>query len=311
VGARVIGARRVYGGYGPSATFRLRLDDGQRAFFKGVNRDANDVMRWALGREQRVYEAMHALISPWAPQYFGALRHEDWHVLLLEDVGPANVPPWTPLRARTAMRSYADFHASTVGMPLPRWLPRGRSWAGFGGLWRRLAEEPGGVGALASLAGDRRPEASAWLDAALPALSAASEKLARARPPFALLHLDTRSDNVRLTGSLLRIFDWPYACAGPAELDVAAFAQSIVSERGPSPEEAVDWYAERRWLRDALLDASVSAVAGYFANQSWRPPVAGLPRLRSVQRRQLKASLPWAARRLELPHPGWIGGVPD
>jgi hypothetical protein len=173
-GARVIGARRVYGGYGPSATFRLRLADGQRAFFKGVNRDANDFMRWALRREQRVYEEIHALISPWAPRYLGALRHEDWHVLALEDVGPANVPPWTPARARAAMRSYAEFHATTLGTRLPRWLPRRRSWAGFGALWRRLADEPGGLDGLASLAGDRRREALAWLDTALPALSAGS-----------------------------------------------------------------------------------------------------------------------------------------
>ena len=37
----------------------------------------------------------------------------------------------------------------------------------------------------------------------------------------------------------------------------------------------------------------------------------GLPRLRSVQRRQLKASLRWASQRLGLPYPSWLRAVPD
>ena len=50
----------------------------------------------------------------------------------------------------------------------------------------------------------------------------------------ALLHFDTRSDNLRLqSGGRLRLFDWPYASLGPPELDVAAFAQSITCEGGP------------------------------------------------------------------------------
>ncbi len=37
----------------------------------------------------------------------------------------------------------------------------------------------------------------------------------------------------------------------------------------------------------------------------------GLPRLRTVQRRQLKASLRWAARLLDLPAPAWVSAVAD
>ena len=50
--------------------------------------------------------------------------------------------------------------------------------------------------------------------------------LEHAPPPFALLHFDTRSDNVRIHGDRLRIFDWPFASAGPAELDVVALTQA-------------------------------------------------------------------------------------
>ena len=60
--------------------------------------------------------------------------------------------------------------------------------------------------------------------------------------PHVLLHLDTRSDNLRLqAGGRLRLFDWPYACLGPPEFDVAA-------------------------------------IAGDFAANAWREPIPGLPR---------------------------------
>src|SRR5437773_2391921 len=59
------------------------------------------------------------------------------------------------------------------------------------------------------------------------------------------------------------------------------------------------------------IDPVVAALAGFFAHHAWRPPIEGLPRLRSIQRRQLKASLAWAARRLDLPEPTWLAGVKD
>ena len=46
---------------------------------------------------------------------------------------------------------------------------------------------------------------------------------------------------------------------------------------------------------------SVAAIAGYFAYHAWRDPIPGLPRVRAVQRRQLRSSLMWAAQRLHLP----------
>jgi hypothetical protein len=55
LGADVVEAEQAWGGFAPSATFRLRLADGRRAFFKGAGDFANDHMRWALAREERVY----------------------------------------------------------------------------------------------------------------------------------------------------------------------------------------------------------------------------------------------------------------
>lgn len=164
---------------------------------------------------------------------------------------------------------------------------------------------------LAALAGPRQGEAMDWLRIGMPSLARGERHLRRVQEPYGLLHFDTRSDNLVLEGNLLRIFDWPFACVGPVEFDLAAFAQSIAAEGGPDCDAVTGWYeAVLRLRRDSLV-ASVVGIAGYFADRAPRPAIAGLPRLRSIQRRQLKASLGWAARLLDLPAPDWLGTVPE
>jgi hypothetical protein len=60
-----------------------------------------------------------------------------------------------------------------------------------------------------------------------------------------------------------------------------------------------------------MIDATIAAISGYFADRAWRPPIEGLPRLRRWQRDQLKACLRWSARRFELPEPRWLEAVAD
>jgi hypothetical protein len=101
------------------------------------------------------------------------------------------------------------------------------------------------------------------------------------------------------------------ASVGPAEFDVAAFVQSIEAEGGPRADASLAWYESALPLRRDVLIGSVAGIAGYFADRAPRPAPPGLPRLRSVQRRQLKASLGWAARVLEVPEPAWLAAVPS
>ena len=75
LGARITRAVRAFGGYGPSATFSLTLDDGRRAFFKGVYPlPEGSAVRWRNDEEERVYRELGALITPWAPTFYGSLR---------------------------------------------------------------------------------------------------------------------------------------------------------------------------------------------------------------------------------------------
>ena len=309
LGGRVVRADRAYGGYAPSATYRVSLSNGRRLFLKGTYPlPADSHVQWTLEPEEHVYQECEPFMRPWAPRYYGSVRAEGWHFIVLEDVGPDTMPPWTAAKTQASARSYAEFHLASHGGPLPRWLSRTEHHE-FATFWDRLATD--GLDGTASLAGRRAAEAEEWLYVALPVLREQSALLLKLRAPFVFMHVDTRSDNIRLQGRRLRLFDWNFAAVGPHEFEVAAFAQSIAMEGGPSPERFVAEYERILPLRSVALDASIAGIAGYFADRAWRPAQVGLPRIRQVQRRQLKATLAWAARRFDLPEPRWLDAVKD
>nr|WP_163779989.1 phosphotransferase [Myxococcus vastator] len=266
-------------------------------------------MRRALRAEVRTYRTLGRRLSPWAPAFHGAFVEKDWHVLLLEDLGRTAPLPWSLPRIRSTAHHFADFHAAHLGRRLPRWITD-TSWRQLAMSWAQLSRSPDGMRAPASLAGRKVLRAQRWLTVAAPVLGESVALLAGGRLRRTLLHLDMRSDNVRISRDSLRIFDWNRTSVGPPEFDVANFATSIFSEGGPEPEHFVERYEQRLALDRDVLGAAVSALAGYFASVAWLPPVSGLPRLRAVQRRQLRSSLAWAARIHRLPVPDWLDAVP-
>src|SRR5438270_3352670 len=83
LGAPVDRGARVWGGYTPTPTFRLRLADGRGAFFKAVGPASNAFSRAAHDREERIYRELGDLIARWAPAFLGSFHHEEWKVILL------------------------------------------------------------------------------------------------------------------------------------------------------------------------------------------------------------------------------------
>jgi fructosamine-3-kinase len=304
LGAPVRRAARIWGGYAPTPTFRLMLADGRRAFFKGTDHTANEFARNALAGELRVYEELTPLIGLWMPRYLAAFRLADWQVLLLEDLGPKSVPPWTPAKARGIAHALAGFHQATLGASLPGWLERPAAHLQREN-WARTVQASHELRELAALAGDAAPQAMAWLQTISPLIDGWMQQAVLAAEPYALLHGDLRSDNLRFHRGRLALFDWPAITVGRPEWDLVAFAQTVTVEGGPAPEQVMAWYAEKFPLDEAAVDAALAWWITFFAERAWQPEIPGLPRLRRFQRQQLGVLLLWAGRRWELAAPGW------
>ena len=304
LGAPVVRAQRVWGGYAPTPTFRLALADGRRAFFKGTNHASNDYSRYALTVEERVYGELGGLLSQWMPRCYAAFRYEDWHVLLLEDVGAASVPPWTPQITRSIARATAAFHRSTLGCEAPAWLRRPETVFNHSS-WAQTVEESADLQQIAALAGSNAPQALAWLQHASPLIERLTTQPALAEGPHAILHGDLRSDNLRFARGRLSLFDWPSITVGRPEWDIVVFAQSVTVEGGPLPEQILAWYGEQLPLAPAAVEGALAWWLMFFADRAWRPDIPGLPRLRRFQRQQLGLLIQWAARAFALPAPAW------
>ena len=305
LGDRVSRASRVWGGYSPTPTFRLVLAGGRRAFFKGMDRHTNPFATKAFINELKSYEGLGKLASAWMPEFYGHFQYEDWMVMLLEDLGPKSVPPWTPIKTRQVCAGLADLHLATRDKEFPAWLPHLRErLPEFS--WPRVLEDSRGFETIAATCGDKGQQAIAWLEAHYPLFVSLTENLAELGGPPVLLHGDVRSDNLRLVNGGLRLFDWPYATIGTAEWDLVEFAQTVQVEGGALPEQIVEWYGQSYPVNHDALLGHLAWFGAFFATLYWREEIPGLPRLRKFQRDQLRVLLYWLSRQLSLSPPDWL-----
>lgn len=312
LGASVVRGSRVWGSYGSGPTFRLRLADGRRAFAKALWDGSNEFERRALARELRNYRELSGLLTPFAPEFFGAVESCGWQVMLLEDLGPQSAPPWRVSDIRAVATGLAEFHRSTGDAKLPEWVP-GFEEIAFSKVkvWDQQDSGSGGISGLRAVAqmSDTPDEAMEWLETHAPTLAESGAALFDVGGSSTLIHLDVRSDNLRVVDGALRLFDWPFLSIGPPELDIVAFAQTVTADGGPRHETVMDMYAEAGALRPEVVTASVVMIADLFADLAPRPSMPGLPRLRAWQGAQLKVTLRWAAQRLDLPDPTWVDSI--
>jgi hypothetical protein len=98
-----------------------------------------------------------------------------------------------------------------------------------------------------------------------------------------------RSDNIWVGETGVKFVDWPQACRGAPETDLAAFLPATVLEGGPAPQEVFPegghWGA-----------AQAANLARRAANETHAPAW-----LRRVFRRMAAINLDWAAATLDLP----------
>ena len=123
MGSAIARAHRVFGGYGPSATFRICLEDGRTLFAKGAGKGSNEVNWRVLPNEERAYRELGS-IRPVAPAFFGSVAAPGWHLLLLEDLSrTTKVPPWTEELALGATSPRSTCAACANGARWRTWTP--------------------------------------------------------------------------------------------------------------------------------------------------------------------------------------------
>lgn len=308
LGAPVRRASRIWGGYTPTPTYRLVLADGRRAFFKGTYHASNEVAKSALLLEERVYHDLGNVLGRWMPRWYAMVCHKDWYGLLLEDLGPKTVPPWSPGKARAITHALAAFHRASLGSQPPAWLSRPDERLAREN-WARTVEDSVGLQAIAALAGSEAPQALAWFQKIAPTIDHLMKQSTLREGPRAILHGDLRSDNLRFTRRQLYLFDWPSITVGRPEWDVVAFVQSVTVEGGPSPEQMMAWYGESFSLDSDAVACALAWWLTFIADRAWRPEIPGLPRLRQFQRQQLGVLASWAARQWSFPVPEWTRQV--
>jgi hypothetical protein len=310
LGSPVQRASRVWGGYGPTPTFRLRLANGGRAFFKAINAESNEFMHTAFGRELRFYDELRPLFTRWCPKFLGAFDLEDWRVILLEDLGPKSAPPWTPSLARKTIGALAEFHQHGMGVQLPDWVRQESDWIRDGGAGWHWLDGPQYVRSVASIAGQAADAAFDWLVLAGPGIREAAWRLAEPGLPQCLQHGDVRSDNLRVRDGRLYLFDWPHITAGTAETDVVLFIETITVEGGPLPEQLMPAYESSLALDPELVRAAICATLGMFLDWAWQPEIPGLPRVRRFHGQQVRALIEWLCRITPLPDASWVRAIP-
>lgn len=148
---------------------------------------------------------------------------------------------------------------------------------------------------------DRRPAASPpaprtgppadldpWPLRNLGALRASADRgLAAITGGATLAHCDIRADNllVRPDGRVI-VVDWPWGSLGPAWLDTVLLAINVLVHGGEASRLLTS-------VDPAAATCVITGVAGYFHWRSRQPPPPGLPTVRTFQRFQGDALVPW------------------
>jgi hypothetical protein len=263
--------RRASSGYTPALRLVVLLADGRSVFAK-IGTTA-DTAAW-LRAEHRLYQALSgsfmAKLIAWADD-------GQQPILVLEDLSHAYwPPPWSNAQIRSVLDTLHEISAQRVpGLPFLR------DAAHLLDGWQRVAADPQPFLSLGFVT-------ERWWDQVLPILLPIDG--AHVVDGAALLHNDVRSDNICFVNGRTVLVDWNLARIGHPNWDIAAWLPSLTAEGGPPPEHILPGAAE-----------FAAIICGYFASRAGLPSIPDAPRVRHIQRVQLRAALPWMVRAMRLP----------
>jgi hypothetical protein len=264
--------QKIAGGFTAAEHWRVTFADGSTCFVKiAVGRQTSAWLR----AEYLVYSQLEADFMPrliaWSDQ--GGPP-----ILVLEDLSDGYwPPPWQDGQVDAVLHMLS--HVRATRLPLPR-IASDSSDEGSG-AWEQVAKDPLPFLSVGVCSSD-------WLNESMPALLAAS----KAAPVEGeeLVHMDVRSDNICFVHNRGVLVDWNWAARGNGLLDIAFWAPSLEAEGGPAPEELLPNAA-----------AWAAFVSGYIAARAGVTPLRDAVRVREVNLKQLRTSLAWAVRALDLP----------
>lgn len=284
LGAAIVAAEPLEGGYTPQQILRLRLDDGGSIVLKAAPPSVAGVRgpNWGetLKREIRAYRDLVEL-RDWMPLHLGDFMQDGWQVLLLEDLtGAERIASWSDRTIDLVARGLASMHRKTLG------TAPASPHASF---FDSIAERGRVIGDLP--AGYDHPDWWEWLEEATAAGDLALRSLSD-QTPRSLVHFDVRSDNIFLRDEQLLLVDWPDATWQTPAVDSVYWALGVEVETGRDAREVHSIYSRYLpELDEQAIRYTLAFCLGCFIESSQR---GGVPqRLVEMRRRFIVATAPW------------------
>jgi aminoglycoside phosphotransferase (APT) family kinase protein len=272
------------GGFSPAFAGILTTEDGKEIFVKAGGTDPNPDVPKIYRREWAIASALPSEVP--APQ---ALWFEDdgrWVVLAFEAVRGGNPRlPWRKADLDRVVRALEGMTRTLTPSPVaPGTVAERLAWVFRG--FRTLRAE-----ALDSA--EMHRSLDPWVDRHLAQLADWESDWEQLTRGPTLLHSDVRADNIVLGKKQVYFVDWPWACVGPAWVELVGFLPSVAMQGGPKPWEVFDRSPLAKDAPPKAVRAFLTAFTGYLVKQSSLPAPPGLPTLREFQRVQGVEALGW------------------
>lgn len=293
INAHITDITVVFGGYSPSANYKLDADNGKSYFIKGSHPGEMSHATETIRQEALTYNNIN-LLKNIAPHFYGTVWDGDedgWLLGIWDFVAPADA-----LDVEAIMEALVRMHMSSDNaQTLPQAEDKNYIQFFFNDdkKWRRLKDEPKTRDKFLSMFRDA-DQARQWFDAHIDALCRLQSRINDIGGARGLMHGDLRLDNIlQDKDGKTYIVDWPNACCGPLIFDLVFLAAHLSASGIMTMNDAFTLYETMGGHRFTSDDKKImiAVVAGFFADQAYRAVPPRLPRLRWMQKTMLYALL--------------------
>jgi aminoglycoside phosphotransferase len=275
------------GGFSPAFAGILTSSSGEEVFVKAAGPDLNPEVPAIYRREWGIASQLPEEVPTPKPRW----SEDDgrWVSLAFEAVRGGNPRlPWKRTDLNRVVRTLEKMTRVLTPAPIQARSFQERHSKVFRGF-RNLLDGR-------DLSDAHRRLLDPWIRSHLQSLAEIEAEWEEAALGSTLLHCDVRADNIVLRENQVFFVDWAGACVGPAWVELLAFLPSVSMQGGPTPWEIFDRCKLGREAPTNGARAMLTALTGYFVEQSLRPPPPGLPTLREFQRAQGQEAVRWLRR---------------